>query len=260
LIYLIVSFLASAVGAVCGIGGGVIIKPVLDMFRMESVDTISFLSGCTVLVMSCYSVGKSLLAHEGRVNAAVGMPLAAGAVAGGIAGKQIFVVIKSVAADQNSVGLIQSACLGMITVGTLVYIKNRSRIRTYTMKDTFLCIVVGIILGVISSFLGIGGGPVNLVALWFFFGMDTKTASVNSLYIILFSQAASLLTTLVTNTIPDFQPQSLILMTAGGIGGGIAGRWFNRKMDNRAVDRLLLWLMTAIIGICMYNGFCYGAH
>ena len=31
-VFLAVSFLASIVGAVCGIGGGVIIKPVLDAF------------------------------------------------------------------------------------------------------------------------------------------------------------------------------------------------------------------------------------
>ena len=31
-IFLTISFLASTVGAICGIGGGVIIKPVLDAF------------------------------------------------------------------------------------------------------------------------------------------------------------------------------------------------------------------------------------
>ena len=47
-----VSFLASIVGAICGIGGGVIIKPVLDAFGVLDVSAISFLSGCTVLAMS----------------------------------------------------------------------------------------------------------------------------------------------------------------------------------------------------------------
>ena len=72
LLYLIVSFLASVAGAVCGIGGGVIIKPTLDLFGLASVATVSFLSGCTVLSMSCYSVGKSLLAGEKSVSLDVG--------------------------------------------------------------------------------------------------------------------------------------------------------------------------------------------
>ena len=54
LIFFLVSLLASVVGAICGIGGGVIIKPVLDLLHLESVSTISFLSVCTVLSMSCY--------------------------------------------------------------------------------------------------------------------------------------------------------------------------------------------------------------
>ena len=40
-----VSFFASIAGAICGIGGGVIIKPVLDMLGLASVATISFLFG-----------------------------------------------------------------------------------------------------------------------------------------------------------------------------------------------------------------------
>ncbi len=257
MIYFIISFLASVIGAICGIGGGVIIKPVLDLFQVESVSTISFLSGCTVLSMSCYSVGKSVLAREKKVNAAIGLPLAVGAVAGGVAGKQIFAVIKSLTADQDRVGLIQAVCLGVVTAGTLIYILNRRRIQTCHMSNVFLCMGVGLTLGMISSFLGIGGGPINLVVLWYFFGMDTKTASANSLYVILFSQAASLLTTLLTHSVPDFRPASLILMVAGGIGGGIAGRLLNRRMDNRMVDRLLILLMLAILGICVYNGYRY---
>ena len=70
-----------------------------------------------------------------------------------------------------------------------------------------------------SSFLGIGGGPINLVVLFYFFSMETKTAAQNSLYIILFSQITSLLTTLITHSVPEFTLPALVLMIAGGIGG-----------------------------------------
>ena len=48
----LVSFLASVAGAVCGIGGGVIIKPLFDLCQLADVSAASFLSGCTVLCMS----------------------------------------------------------------------------------------------------------------------------------------------------------------------------------------------------------------
>ena len=86
----LVSFLASTAGAICGIGGGVIIKPTLDLFQMANVSTISFLSGCTVLSMSLYSVGRGLLAHDGTVDFKTGTPLALGAAIGGVFGKQLF--------------------------------------------------------------------------------------------------------------------------------------------------------------------------
>ena len=257
LIFLIVSFFASVAGAICGIGGGVIIKPVLDLFRLASVSTISFLSGCTVLSMSCYSVGKSMLAGERRVEVKTGTPLALGAVAGGIVGKELFSYIRGLFPNQNTVGAVQAACLTVITLGTLIYTINKAKIKTRRVDSAAACVAIGFVLGVMSSFLGIGGGPINLVVLFYFFSMDTKTAAANSLYIILFSQLASLISTLLTASVPEFQWPVLGLMVAGGIGGGIVGRMFNRRMDNKAVDKLFICLMAVIIGISIYNTWHY---
>lgn len=257
MIFLIVSFLASTAGAICGIGGGIIIKPVLDMLHMETVSTISFLSGCTVLSMSCYSVGRSMLAGERRVEVKTGTPLAIGAAAGGLFGKELFSVIRSLFENQNTVGAVQSVCLALITLATLIYTVNRARIKTHSVKSPVVCACIGLALGVLSSFLGIGGGPINLVVLFFFFGMDAKTAAANSLYIILFSQLASVLSTVVTRSTPDFSWVSLSLMVAGGICGGIAGRFFNRRMDEKMVNKLFIALMTVIIAISIYNAWQY---
>ena len=108
-----------------------------------------------------------------------------------------------------------------------------------------------------SSFLGIGGGPINLVLLYFFFSMDTKTAAENSLYIILFSQIASLVTTLITKSVPDFNWTALLFMVCGGIGGGVVGRAVNRKIDNAAVEKLFVLLMVIIICISLFNAWRY---
>ena len=112
-------------------------------------------------------------------------------------------------------------------------------------------------MGALSAFLGIGGGPINLVVLFYFFSMETKTAAQNSLYIILFSQITSLLTTLITHSVPEFTLPALVLMIAGGIGGGIAGRTLNKRMSSRAVDKLFLVLMGIIILISIYNAVHY---
>ncbi len=252
-IFFLVSFLASVVGAICGIGGGVVIKPVLDLLELETVAAISFLSGCTVLSMSCYSVTRALTKGDSGVDVRTGTPLAVGAAIGGLMGKQLFELVKSLLENQNRVGAVQAACLGIITLGTLVYTVNKSRIRTHKVTAAPVCVVIGLVLGVMSSFLGIGGGPINLVVLYFFFSMDTKTAASNSLYIILFSQIASLLTTLFTHTVPVFHWPVLLVMVGGGVGGGVVGRMLNKKMDNKLVERLFIGLMGLIVAICLYN-------
>ena len=253
ILFFIVAFLSSVVGAICGIGGGVVIKPVLDMLQMGAPATINFLSGCTVLSMSLYSVVKSLRAGDSKVEMSTGTPLAIGAAVGGVAGKELFSAVKDFFGGSPMVGGVQAVALGIITLLTLLYTLNKSRIATRSTSRKALCLVIGLGLGIMSSFLGIGGGPINLVVLGYFFGMDTKTAAANSLYIILFSQAASLIATLVTRSVPEFGALALVLMVAGGIGGGIVGRKLNKKMDNKAVDKLFMGLMVLIVAICVYN-------
>ena len=252
ILFFVVAFLSSIVGAICGIGGGVVIKPVLDMLQMGAPATINFLSGCTVLSMSLYSVSKALRSGDSKVEMSTGTPLALGAALGGVVGKEMFSAVKALFDGSPMVGGVQAIALGIITLGTLLYTLNKSRIKTRTTSNKLVCLVIGLLLGIMSSFLGIGGGPINLVVLGYFFSMDTKTAAANSLYIILFSQLASLIATLISG-VPEFRILALILMVAGGIGGGIVGRKLNKKMDNRAVDKLFIGLMVLIVGICVYN-------
>ena len=179
ILFFCVSFFASIAGAICGIGGGVIIKPVLDMLGLASVATISFLSGCTVLS-----------AGDNRVDFRTGTPLAIGAAVGGVVGKQLFSTIAGMFPNPNTVGVVQSICLAIITIGTFVYTLFKARIQGKHITNPTFCVIIGLVLGLMSSFLGIGGGPINLVVLFYFFSMETKTAAQNSLYIILFRSPA----------------------------------------------------------------------
>ena len=248
-----VCFFASTVGAICGIGGGVIIKPVLDALGIMNVSIISFLSSCTVLSMTTYSVIRSKLGGTSRIDLNTGSPLAAGAAIGGILGKTLFESIRNLSANPDRVGMIQAICLFIVTMGTLVYTVFKRQIKTHKVTSKVFCIGIGLVLGVMSSFLGIGGGPINLVVLFFFFSMDTKTAAENSLYIILFSQVASLLFSIATGSVPDFSIGMLGLMVCGGICGGICGRGFNKKLESDMVDRLFIGLMVLMLLINLYN-------
>jgi len=251
----LVCFGASIIGAICGIGGGVIIKPALDAFGILDVATISFLSGCTVLSMTTYSVVKSKMSGESKIDSNTGVPMAIGAAVGGVAGKQMFQIVKAASGNPEFVGAVQAICLILVTLGTLLYTIYKKKIKTHDIHSKTLCVVIGLLLGMMSAFLGIGGGPINLVVLYYFFSMESKTAAENSLYIIFFSQIASLIASFVTHTVPSFPIGVLLLMVCGGIGGGMVGRKINKKIDNETVDKLFIGLMVAMIIVNIYNVF-----
>lgn len=130
---------------------------------------------------------------------------------------------------------------------------NRGRIQPIRLRRKDACAVIGLTLGSLSSFLGIGGGPFNLVVLHYFLSQETKKAAANSLYIILVSQAANLLLLLIRGTVPPFDFPTLLLMVFGGILGGTVGRRITEKTNDETVDVLFRALLYLIIGICVYN-------
>lgn len=259
LFYFLICLAATTLGAISGIGGGVIIKPVMDALSGMSVSTISFLSGCTVLAMSLVSMLRSG-GKQVRLDPKKGTLLALGGALGGICGKWLFDLVKTAFENDALVGVIQSALMVVLTALVLVYVCNKEKIRTLQVRRAAACLLIGFSLGVMSAFLGIGGGPINLVVLYFFFSMDTKTAALTSLYIILFSQSTSFASTVLQGKVPAFEAPVLALMVLGGVLGGFAGRALNRKMTAKQVDKLFLGMLILIIAISCYN-FCryYGA-
>ena len=138
-------------------------------------------------------------------------------------------------------------------MGTFVYTIYKEKIPTLQVTSAVACLAIGFALGVCSSFLGIGGGPINLVVLFYFFTMATKRAASSSLYIILFSQATSTASSVVTGGYVGVDLALLAAMVVCGILGGIVGRKVNAKIDDKTVDKLFMGLMVLIILINAYN-------
>lgn len=141
----------------------------------------------------------------------------------------------------------------LLTVATILYTVEKEKIRSLHVTSPAACILIGLMTGLLSAFLGIGGGPINLVVLFYFFSMDAKTAAQNSLYIIMVSQIASLIASFVTRSIPEFPAVLLVVSIACGVLGGMVGRKINKKIDNRMVEKLFLGLLCVIVAVCGFN-------
>ena len=180
-----------------------------------------------------------------------GTLLAIGAAIGGVAGKELFELVR--AAGGMTVSVAQQVMMIALTLGVLAYTLNRPRITARNVTQPVVCVCIGLVLGLLSAFLGIGGGPINLAVLYYFFSMDTKTAALSSLYVILFSQSASFISTVARGTIPEFEWPVLLVMVVGGILGGNLGRSISKKLSNSDVDQLFFWLLIVITAISCYN-------
>lgn len=251
-LFFLISLAATTMGAISGIGGGVIIKPVLDATSGLGVSTISFLSGCTVLSMAVVSLLRSRGSGV-KIDPRRSTSLAVGAAVGGVVGKLLFDALKNASGADALVGSAQSILLLLTTFGVFLYILLKRRIPPRHIKNIAACVSIGVMLGLLSAFLGIGGGPINIAVLSYFLAMDSKTSALNSIYIILFSQSASFISTLVTGSVPPFEPTTLAAMILGGVLGGFAGRSFSRRMSNKNVDTLFCVMLFAIVIISGYN-------
>lgn len=256
ILFFCVSLIASTIGAISGIGGGVIIKPVLDSLQVMSVSEISFLSGCTVLTMAVVSL---LRGRGGNVKVDVRISgwLAAGACVGGVLGQSAFAALQQALQNQKIVGVTQSVLLLLINVGVFLYLRYKNRITTKQLHHPVVCLAIGLSLGMISSFLGIGGGPINIAVLSYLFSMQAKETALNSLFIIFFSQITSLGSTMLGGRIPAVAPLALALMCLGGVLGATLGRSISNRVSDRMVERIFTVVLLLLMLLNIYNIVLY---
>lgn len=251
-IHFIIAFTASILGAISGIGGGIIIKPVLDTFGFSGIAVINFLSGCTVLSMTAVSLIRNR-SSEISVDRKIGGLLAGSGVAGGLIGKYLFNLLMERSPNTDSVQILQASILLALTLGVLIFTFNKKKVRPMYLQNFIFCIITGLVLGITGAFLGIGGGPINLLVLYLFFSMDSKTAAINSLFVIFFSQLSSLILTVATGNVPEFSIAVLGFMIIGGISGAVIGSHLSGKLTHSGVDRLFMIVLVIIILVCGKN-------
>ena len=151
--------------------------------------------------------------------------------------------------------------LGLITAVTLLYtVRLKERLPTYHIHRLAAVVVIGVLLGVCSAFLGIGGGPINIAVLTLAFSMDTKKAAATSLYIIAFSQLSNLASSVLKGTVPQFVPMELVLMVSAGILGGLVGSEISKKISTETTNKLLAVFLVVVIIMCVYNAYRFGGE
>lgn len=251
-IYFMIVLAATTAGAMTGMGGGVIIKPALDVLKDYDVTTIGVLSSISVFTMAMVSVIKQIQ-QKAKIQYDIAIPLALGSIAGGIAGERILAGIVSRLHANELVLVVQNILLALLIIGVFFYMLNKSKIRSLGVTNPILVLAVGLFLGLISSFLGIGGGPINVALLIYVFSFDTKTAAVCSIITILFAQISKLSSLLIGGKMAALDLSMLLPMVSAAVLGGLMGSKLNKRLPEKTVVIAFNGVQIMVFCICIYN-------
>ncbi len=182
IIYFLIIIIASGLGSISGMGGGIIIKPLMDSFGYHSVSDIAFYSSFSVFIMAIISTTKRF-SQSKEIKWRLIFTVSFSSVLGGFLGHLIFQVLLS----QLSVRLVSIVQMILLFVMLLVSFVLTDFKKTYQFDKIGFYMICGLLLGLISSFLGIGGGPLNVSLLMvFFFYFDKRSNDVFSCNYFLF--------------------------------------------------------------------------
>ncbi|MEY8462884.1 sulfite exporter TauE/SafE family protein [Streptococcus merionis] len=251
LVYAFIIILANSIGAVSGMGGGVLIKPIFDLLGYHSVASISFYSAVAVFTMSIVSTYRQV--KNGIVISwAKVFWIALGSLLGGYAGNAVFGYLLAVF-GANVTQLIQI----ILTVLTLVFalIYSLFQLKQFQLKQWYWFVVCGTVLGFLASLLGIGGGPINVSLLMLMFSLPIKEATVYSICTIFFSQLSKLATIAITGGLVHYDLMILIYVIPAAIIGGFLGAQLSKLLPAQKITQIFRAVIVLVILLNLYNGF-----
>lgn len=251
-LYSIIIFVACTIGAIVGIGGGVIIKPLLDFIGVHSVEVVGFISTCAVFAMSISSSVKHITAKT-KFDKKIVLLVSFGSIFGGIIGNEIFDLAFE-KFNTNIVKGVQAVIIAAFIIFVIFYV-NSKNIKSFKIKNPVLIVLTGLMLGLMSAFLGIGGGPINTTFLVLLFSFTLKESAVYSVAIIFFSQLSQLVTIFINN---QFEPYKeyfpiVLLGMAVSVIGGIIGSRLNKKLSNKVITVIFSVVLSLVAVINVYN-------
>lgn len=250
LIYGIIIIFSTFLGAFVGLGGGVIIKPLLDLIGRDTVDVVNFISTCAVFSMSISSSIKHIR-NKTKIDFRFVITLSIGAVIGGILGSGTFNLLIE-RFDLELLKGIQGLILGLLLVASVIYINLKNK-KSFDIKSPVGIALVGLTLGFIASFLGVGGGPINVAFLVLFFSMSMKESAVYSVIIIFFSQLSKLISMGVSQSVPQVSIVTLAVAIVCAVLGGILGAWANNRSSEKTVKVIFTVIISALSLVNFYN-------
>lgn len=252
IIYSVIVWLATFIGSITGLGGGIIIKPAFDLVGMDTAVLISVYSTIAVFSMCLVSIYKRSREQNQAINQKLALSLALGSIVGGLLGDQVFgMVVERM--GNRIVSLSQSFLLIIILLGILGYAGAQKKMKTWEIQHSMSIFAIGAAVGAISVFLGIGGGPLNIVLLLIFFSLKAKEAAFYSIVMIFFAQVTKMIAIVLNFGAYSNHVAVMPFLVFFAVLGGYLGTLVQRKLTHEQVSRLYNVLMFVLLIINLIN-------
>ena len=221
-------FAAGILGSMIGLGGGIIVVPVLTFlgFSPTAAASNSLFAALSNAIASTISYSR-----QKRIEYSLGLKLGLLTIPGTLIGA---VISNDVTPD------IFKILFGFVLIASAVYIFLRKKIETKekTLSKQMMVFAVGasFFAGIISSFFGIGGGIIFVPLMVVGMGMAMKKAAPTSQLILLFASLSGVITHSILGH-PDFIQAGFLAI--GSFIGGLVGARLSLDIKERYLQILV---------------------
>jgi uncharacterized protein len=271
----VLGFIVGVLSGMFGVGGGFLTTPLLIFYGIPP--TVAVASATTQITGASVS-GVMVHMRRGGVDLKMGGVMIAGGFAGSIVGAAFFRWLESSGQIDVVIGLLYVLILAtigglmfkdsLVTLGALglrpptAPPKRHNRwVASLPMRWRFYSsglylspiapFALGFVAGVLSVFLGIGGGFILVPAMIYLFGMPGRIVVGTSLFMVLTVSAATTMVHSLTTRAVDIVLAGLLLV------GGVIGAQYGAILTTRLKPdylRLALAIIILLVALRMFLG------
>lgn len=237
-IFIIGLILSGAIGLSLGLiggGGSILTVPILVYFL--GVDAHEAVTMSLAVVGATSFFGTYLHWKRDNVNFASGLMFGLAGVAGALLGSPLTKLVSPEAL------LLIFGLLMLVVATSMLWRRNQGVQTVRAASHPVKAVLAGLGVGILTGFLGVGGGFLIVPALVFFGGLDMKKAIGTSLFVIFLNCVAGL----VGHMSQEFFDWGLtFVVMALAVAGAIAGTVLSHRLAAHRLQRMFAVLVLAV--------------
>ena len=216
---------AGAFGALVGLGGGVIMVPLLNLVFHVPIKIAVAPSLCAVCATSIGGAARYL--NRDLVEIRLGLFLETTTIMGAVAGGLLAIAIKpEIVSVTFAVVLLYTSIMMTLRFKKDYVITGPERAEEISFSRKYIALALSTLAGMVSAFLGVGGGVVQVPILHMILNLPLKVATATSTFMIGITAATGSVIYYFKDIIDYRAAAPLIIGTLVGsqLGARLAGR------------------------------------